>query len=151
MPFRKAEAITRKIRDCCGQLIALDGVLRQDAGITVAQWSVVESLYNGTSSTVPKIARLKRVSRQHIQVLVDRLVAAGIVATRSNPADRRSPLLTLTRHGATLFEQTREREIGILTDLARELRQCDVDATLTTLNALQDSLDKTLSRENRRT
>lgn len=80
-------------------------------------------------------------------MLADKLVAAGLASTRDNPGDRRSPLLTLTKQGEAIFERMRQREIGVLTDLSRALRECDLDAALTTLDTLQTYLDKKRSRK----
>jgi DNA-binding MarR family transcriptional regulator len=147
MPFRKAEAITRKIRECSSCLEALDDALRGDVDITAGMRGVMGSLYESGSQTVPQIARLRRVSRQHIQVLADKLVTAELVSTRNNPGDRRSPLFMLTKQGEAIFERMRQREIGALTDLSRALRDCDLDAALTTLDTLQTYLKQKLSKE----
>jgi DNA-binding MarR family transcriptional regulator len=146
MLFRKAEAITHKIRECFNRLEALDDALRQDVGITAAMRAVMESLYEGGPQTVPQIARFKKVTRQHIQVLADKLVAAELASTRDNPGNRRSPLLMLTKQGEAIFERMRQCEIGVLTDLSRALRECDLDVALTTLDTLQTYLDKKLSK-----
>src|SRR5690348_8726939 len=73
MPFRKAEAITRRIRECCDHLDALEDVLRQDVGVTAAMRAVLEALHERGAQTVPQIARSKKVTRQHIQALADKL------------------------------------------------------------------------------
>lgn len=137
MPFRRAETITRKIRECCVRLDTLDAALREDAGITAAMQMVLYSLYETGVQTVPQIARSKGVTRQHIQVLADRLVEAGLAIKRDNPADRRSPLISLTQRGHALVEEVRQREIDVFTDLNRALKECDTDAAMATLDALQ--------------
>ena len=147
MPFRKAEAITRRIRACCYHLDALDDALRQDAGITAAMRAVLEALHEHGTQTVPQIARLKKVTRQHIQALADKLLASQLISSQHNPKDRRSPLLRLTEHGETIFERMREREVGVLTEMGRALGDCDIDIALTTLDTLQAYLDKKRSEE----
>lgn len=147
MPFRKAEAIIRKIRECSNRLAALDDALRQDVGITAAMRAVMQSLDEGGVQTVPQIARSKGVTRQHIQVLADKLATSGLTSTRDNPGDRRSPLLVLTKQGEAILERMRQRESGIFTELSRALREGDLDATLTTLDALRTYLDKKLARK----
>jgi len=151
MPFQKAEAITRRIRECCYHLDALDDALRQDAGITAAMRAVLETLHEHGAQTVPQIARMKKVTRQHIQVLADKLLAGKLLSSQDNPKDRRSPLLRLTEHGEAVFERMREREVGVLTEMSRALGDCDIEVTLTTLDTLQNYLDKKRSEEaNRR-
>lgn len=147
MPFRKAQAITLGIQECSNRLDALDEALRKDVGITAAMRTVMDSLYENGIRTVPAIARSKGVTRQHIQVLADKLVAAGLVSKRDNPGDRRSPLLALTTQGEAALERLRQQEIAVLTDLGRALRERDLDATLKTLDTLQAELDARLAKE----
>ena len=147
MPFRKAEAITRTIRECCHHLDALDDALRQDIGITAAMWTVLEILHERDAQTVPQIARLRNVTRQHIQALADKLLACGLVSMHENPNDRRSPLLRLTEQGEAVFGRMRARELGVLTEMGRVLGDCDVDLALATLDTLRVYLDKRRTEE----
>ena len=68
----------------------------EDAGGT---FGVLRSLDAYGPTTVPDLARLRPVSRQRIQKLVDLLRARGFVETRPNPRHRRSPLIALTDAG----------------------------------------------------
>ncbi len=142
MPFRKAEAIARRIRECCDHLEALEDALRHDVGVTAAMRAVLEALHERGAQTVPQIARSKRVTRQHIQALADKLLANGLISSEHNPKDRRSPLLQMTEHGGAIFEQMRQREVGVLMEMGRALGDCDVEIALTTLDTLQTYLDR---------
>ena len=53
------------------------------------------------------MARTRATSRQHIQVIVDRLIAQGLLERRSNPQHKRSVVFALTRAGRA--EVTRMR------------------------------------------
>jgi DNA-binding MarR family transcriptional regulator len=142
MPFSKAEAITRSIRECCIHLDALYDALRHDVGITAAMRAVLEALYEHGTQTVPQIARSKKVTRQHIQTLADKLLANKLIASEENPKDRRSPLLRLSEHGETVVERMRTREVRVLTEMSHALDDCDVDVALTTLDTLRTYLEK---------
>jgi DNA-binding MarR family transcriptional regulator len=142
MPFSKAEAITRSIRECCIHLDALYDALRHDVGITAAMRAVLEALYEHGTQTVPQIARSKKVTRQHIQTLADKLLANKLIASEENPKDRRSPLLRLSEHGETVVERMRMREVRVLTEMSHALDDCDVDVALTTLDTLRTYLEK---------
>ena len=142
MPFSKAEAITRKIRACCDHLALLDDAVRHDVGVTASMRGILEALHERGAQTVPQIARAKRVTRQHIQALTDRLLDGKLVSAQVNPKDRRSPLLGLTEHGEAVFERMREREVGIFTEMTRALGDCDIDVALETLDTLRAYLDK---------
>lgn len=151
MPFRKAEAITRRIRACCNRLDAIEDELRQEAGITAAMRAVLGELHEHGAQTVPQIARSRGVTRQHIQALTDRLLASQLVRTQENPRDRRSPLLRLTEHGEAVVERMREREVTVLTEMGQALGDCDVEVALTTLDALQNYLDRKRAANGART
>ncbi|MGQ0522332.1 MAG: MarR family winged helix-turn-helix transcriptional regulator [Betaproteobacteria bacterium] len=137
----KAQAITRTIRQCCSHLDELNDALHQSAGITSGTRAVLEVLYERGTQTVPQIARAKRVSRQHIQTLADRLLAGGLITLEGNPRDRRSPLLKLSGNGRAIFDTVREHETQVLTAVSRALSPYDVDEALTTLGALESHLD----------
>ncbi len=143
---RKAEAVTREIRACFNRMAALGDRLHRDLGVTTAMRAVMETLAEHGEQTVPAIARTKSVTRQHIQVLLNRLVAAKLAATRPNPADKRSPLAGLTDAGRTLFARMREREKAVFADLTRALGDADLDATLAALAALRTFLDRALEK-----
>ena len=142
---REIEAVTRRIRACFNRLAALAGRLHGDLGITAAMRAVIEALHEGGDQTVPRIARAKSVSRQHIQLLINAVAEAGLVTLVDNPNDKRSPIVTLSQQGRLAFERMREREKIVLAELAAELADHDVDATLATLTALQTYLDRKLN------
>jgi DNA-binding MarR family transcriptional regulator len=67
--------------------------------------------------SVPAIARAHGVSRQHIQVLIDRFRSRGFVELCDNPAHQRSKLVQLTKKGNELVKEMREREDTALISL----------------------------------
>jgi len=141
------ETLTREIRACFHRLKALVDAQHRELDMTAAQRGVLESLREGGEQTVPQIARSKRVTRQHIQVLVNKLVESGLVETRANDRDRRSPRVALTDAGRAMFDRMRERERGVVAGLALALAACDLDATRTTLEAMHAYLDGRLESE----
>lgn len=143
---RKVLALTRDVRACFNRLRALADALHRDLGITAAMRAVMESLHEGGERTVPDIARAKSVTRQHIQVLVNALADSGFAATRPNPADKRSPLVALTKRGSTAFARMQQREKAVLAEMTRALAGADLDAALAALAALRDHLDVTLKK-----
>lgn len=92
--------------------------LHADLGITSAMRAQIEYLCNHGPATVPDIARAKSVSRQHIQQLVNALVASDQVRLVANPRHRRSPLVELTDKGIGAFAEIRRREAAVLGELA---------------------------------
>lgn len=134
--------VIRQVRSCFNQLKALGDELHQDLGITASMRAVMESLTEDGEQTVPQIARVKGVSRQHIQVNVDELVASALVVLRENPAHRRSPFVTLTKKGHKDFKEMRGRETKVLELLAHDFSSEQLEKTSETLAQLKDSLVK---------
>jgi DNA-binding MarR family transcriptional regulator len=107
---RPFELLVREIRLSFFALKAAAEALHADPdGLTAGHRGVLESLADG-ARTVPALARARPVSRQHIQILVNRLLALGLVLTRENPASRRSPLVELTPAGRERFQHMLARE-----------------------------------------
>lgn len=139
------EALTREIRGCFNRLRALGDALHADLGITAATRAVMESLFESGEQTVPDIARAKNVSRQHIQVLFNALAKDGLASTRPNPADRRSPLVSLTRRGEKVFARMRRREKRLLAEMTAALAGTSIAAAVATLRELRADLDRRLA------
>ena len=144
LDLTKAEALTREVRACFNRLKALGDRLHHDLRVTTAMRAVLETLHQGGDETVPRIARAKSVTRQHIQVIVNDLVEAGLVTTRANPTDQRSPLVAPTRAGRAVFERMRQREKAVLVELAQALPSTQIGSALATLEALHKFLDHKL-------
>ena len=113
-----------------------------DLGITASMCAVMEVLHGRGSRTVPQVAREKGVSRQHIQVVVNALLAAGLVECRDNPDHLRSPMVALSRSGVQAYEAIRRRETRLLSDLAKRIPGADLKVTLNTLNAMETGLNR---------
>lgn len=73
--------------------------------------------------TVPAIARIRALSRQNIQTLVNRLESRGFVALTANPAHKTSGLVSLTDAGRTLLAAVKEREANSLAGLLPQVHQ----------------------------
>ena len=138
--IRNLDALSRAIRASFSRLRALGDALHADLGITASMRAVMESLAERGAQTVPQIARAKGVSRQHIQVNVDALIEAGLVAVNSNPEHKRSSLLDLSKAGRRAFDKMRRREAEILRDLVRRVPRADVAIALRTLQVFNAAL-----------
>jgi DNA-binding MarR family transcriptional regulator len=84
---------------------------------SAARRGVLRSLAQGGPQTVPRMARARPVSRQHIQTIVDALAADGLVATVANPAHKRSVLVRLTARGKAAVRDIARREAALLASL----------------------------------
>jgi len=88
--------------------------LHEDLGLTAPMRAVLELLLREGPRTVPEMARLRGVSRQHVQQQVDALLERGLLERLGNPAHKRSPRLALTDEGRALIQNTRARELDVL-------------------------------------
>src|SRR3954453_9851548 len=68
------------------------------AGQTGARWQIFNALAE-TPKTAAEIARIKNVSRQSVQRIVDELVAENVARLIQNPKHKRFPLIDLTSKG----------------------------------------------------
>jgi DNA-binding MarR family transcriptional regulator len=140
---RTLNTVIRHIRSCFNQLRALGDDLHRDLGITASMRAVMESLDGGGKLTVPQIATAKGVSRQHIQVNVDALLHAGLVAAEGNPAHRRSPFILLTKAGHAAFTTMGSRENKLLEELSRHFTLDQLKQAADSLALLKISVVKT--------
>jgi DNA-binding MarR family transcriptional regulator len=108
----------------------------KDSGITAADRAVLEFLYPEEALSVPEIAERYDVSRQHVQVTVNRLREMSLVASQPNPRHKRSPHIALTRKGRTLFGRIRARDMEMIDRVFAEIPDSRLQATTRTLREL---------------
>ena len=88
--------------------------------------SILQTLAQAGSQTVPQIARRRSSSRQNIQVLINRLESDGWVEFVENPAHKRSDLVRLTERGRALLTAANEREATFLAGLLKHTSEAEV-------------------------
>jgi DNA-binding MarR family transcriptional regulator len=87
--------------------------------------------------TVPALAHIRSTSRQNIQVLVDKLAAAGYIEFVPNPGHKRSDFVRLTEAGRVLLSSANERETGLLATLLPHTTAAEVRASAELLRKLR--------------
>jgi DNA-binding MarR family transcriptional regulator len=130
------EPLSRAVRALFHKLSAAANLLHAASEVTVGMRAVLESVIEGGPRTVPELARARPVSRQHIQILVNELLAAGYVAYRDNPAHRRSKLVAPTRTGEAAFAALRAHEAAALTRLAVDIDAAEMERATEALTRL---------------
>lgn len=115
--------------------------LHDDSDMTMPRRAVLEYLLNEGPSTVPAIARARRVSRQHIQALVNPLLQEGLVERQENPAHRRSKLVKLTAAGWKLIEDMRQHEAHHLSQADIGVSDTDLKRTTGVLRKVREALE----------
>ena len=124
------------------QLIRTATALHRDLDVTVPGRAVLEFLHRSGPASVPEIARARLVTRQHIQAIVDALLDAGLLERLTNPAHRRSALITLSTAGAGLIAEMHRREEQFLDARLDGIESVDVTASTRLLAAVRDRLDQ---------
>jgi DNA-binding MarR family transcriptional regulator len=114
--------------------------LHADEPITLGMRAVLELLARSGATAVPEMARSRHVTRQHIQALVNELLALRLVSLADNPAHRRSALVELTPDGRRTIERMKRRERRLFERLALRARPDEVRRAAATLRALREAL-----------
>ena len=122
---------------------ALGEEMHADVGVTAGMRALMSSLAAAGGRTVPDLARERRVSRQHIQSVINELLGAGLVAATRNPSHRRSPLLALTDEGLQRLRTVEAREAEYLTRIAPAVSHLELAAA----SRLFDHLERDLAAQ----
>jgi DNA-binding MarR family transcriptional regulator len=130
---KELETVIDEVRLLFNTLVQRGEALHARDSVTMGMRAVLEFLANNGATTVPNIARSRRVSRQHIQALVNPLLEIGLVRAVSNPSHKRSPLMALTGRGERKIQQMRSRE-------ARVFEHGDVGLTPAQLRRVAEGL-----------
>jgi len=121
-----------------------DALVGNSDPISLSARKVLQELEKHGPHSVPSIARLRGSTRQNIQILVNRLEAAGHVELIENPGHKRSALVGLTDKGAEMLQCCEAAEEEFLERVASEISSTDVDAILRSLLQMKDVLNRTL-------
>ena len=127
LPDRPTQAdamidLINEVRSTFHLLRVLARDLHGGSDLTAARRGVMIDLLQGSAQTVPTLARKRPVSRQHIQGVVNGLLADDWVELLDNPAHKRSKLVSLTTSG----RETITRMLSLESDLLQHL---DMDPT----------------------
>jgi DNA-binding MarR family transcriptional regulator len=114
--------------------------LHPDQAITLGMRAVLEFLQREGPTAVPRIARSRQVTRQHVQALVNDLVEARLAALDDNPSHRRSPLVRLTPEGQQAIQRMTRRERRFLDGLGLQVRPEALRQAAATLHAVRQAL-----------
>jgi DNA-binding MarR family transcriptional regulator len=123
-------------------LRATGDAIHQELGVTSSMRGVLNSLAIHGPRTVPQLARMRPVSRQHIQKIVNALLSGGLVEYRENPDHKRSKLVQLTGRGSDVVEAMTEREHRILDGLDNQLDVLHLREAAQTLRSLRGLLSR---------
>lgn len=109
---------------------------------SAARRGILRGLERSGPRTVPQMARARRVSRQHIQVLVNGLVADGLLEAAPNPAHKRSPLIRLSQAGRLRLRRIASTEDSLLARLPPHPGKAALIQAAETLETLRGSIEQ---------
>ena len=135
------ETLLNEVRLTFHRAARLAEALHADEPITVGQRAVLEYLQRNGASTVPAMARTRFVTRQHVQALVNALVDEGLVELLTNPAHKRSSLVSLTPAGERMIARVRKREAQHLGRTGFGASRAEIERAARTLRALREPLE----------
>ncbi len=135
--------IVSRISRLYSLLKAASDEMHAEIGVTASMRNVMTLLATAGDRTVPELARERAVSRQHVQSVINDLLAAGLVRPAPNPSHRRSPRLALTDEGLRRLRMVSEREAQTLSRIAPAVSHLDLAAAA----RLFDSLERDLTAQ----
>jgi DNA-binding MarR family transcriptional regulator len=134
-----------------GRFLAAGDLLAGEQGLTAARWQVLGAIaLAGRPLTVPQIARRMGVSRQSVQVSVNRMLADGVVVAEQNPDHRRSLLIRLTKSGVAKYEALQRQQAPWANELAAGVSVTDLATTARVLEDLANKLEALDGQSGRR-
>jgi DNA-binding MarR family transcriptional regulator len=110
----------------------------RDLDISMQQLRAIYFLRDEEEASVGRLAELFGIGLPGASLLADRLVRAGYVERREDPADRRRVLLSLTRVGLRLVTDLREGSHALLRRWMSSLSEEDLAALARGWRALAD-------------
>ncbi len=110
----------------------------RDLDISMQQLRAIYFLRDEEEASVGRLAELFGIGLPAASLLADRLVRAGYVERREDPADRRRVLLSLTRVGLRLVTELREGSHSLLRRWMSSLSEEDLTALARGWRALAD-------------
>lgn len=131
------QALFAEVTALANQLRKTAALVHRENNSSAGGWSILEILDRLGPQTVPGIARIRTLSRQNIQTLVNRLESHGHVALAANPAHKRSRLICLTDAGRSLLASVRRREMSSLERLLSLLPEGRLHPTIKLLCRLR--------------
>jgi DNA-binding MarR family transcriptional regulator len=125
--------------------------IHKQGEMTAALRGTLLELRTHGAQTVPSMARMRPVSRQHVQQLVNRLIELGFVELIENPAHKRSQLVQLTPKGERKTDEMAELEKHLLLGLDAGLPLREIEQATCTLKKVRSALERREWKRKRRT
>ncbi len=124
-----------------GEAMECENTLAKQAGVTRARWQILQTLVNaGHPLTVAQTARRMGLSRQGVQRIVNELIDAKLLNTRSNPDHKRSPLVITTPKGERLYQEIEAAHTDWTQHTSAEVSESALEETLKTIKLVRKQI-----------
>jgi len=123
------------------RLTAEAETIHERGSLSAALRGMLRGLRRHGAQTVPNMARMRPVSRQHVQGLVNRLHKVGLVEFAENPAHKRSQLVRLTPEGVRKSDEMADRERRLLSGLETGLSVHEIERATGVLRGVRSALE----------
>ncbi len=95
------------------EIISAGDRMTKDLRLSSSRWQICAQVAHGNETlTVSQIARNMGLQRQTIQLQVDAMVKAGLLAFAENPHHQRAKLVRLTPAGQKAYREALRRQVG---------------------------------------
>ncbi len=94
--------------------------VHKGSDLSVGVRGVIEILNDQGGMTVPHLAKIRHLSRQSVQVMVDQMIKLGWAETKPNPFHKKSMIIELTGEGKKAFKNMQDQEIT-------QMKKLDID------------------------
>lgn len=136
-----AEKLFDEVRLLRHAIVNAGETLHADEPVSMGMRAVLEYVERHGPASVPQIARARRVTRQHIQGLVNELVASGLARIEDNPAHRRSGLVHPAEAGIEALARMRKHEAAFLASRGLNVNSAKIERAAKTLRRVRERLE----------
>jgi DNA-binding MarR family transcriptional regulator len=123
----------------------------RDSGITALQWRLITYLKRHEGVRQGPLAELIEVEPITLSRMVDRLVEAGLVERRADPADRRAWQLYLTPRAGALLSGMRPIADALTAEAMEGLSATEVDQLTDLVERVRANLSRRICQKEKET
>lgn len=140
----QVEAVMRAARALVG--ITASSIAEVDAVVTLPQLRVMTMIATRGAMNLAAVAAGLNVSSPNASRICDRLLKAGMVDRREDPADRRHVTLTLTIEGHELIDQVNRHRRNAIRRILRSMTSPDREQLVAGLDAFAGAAGEPLDQ-----
>ncbi|HEV7558013.1 MAG TPA: MarR family transcriptional regulator, partial [Kofleriaceae bacterium] len=118
-------------------------------GITATQLNVLKLLLTVGDLSLSEVSKQMAATNSTVTGIVDRMVAAKLVAREQSPDDRRVWRIRLTGDGKAIAKRIHIAPWDILRAAVMALPAAELDQLVTTLVKVADNVEKMIAKETR--